>query len=261
MRTWLLALALLPAVGPAAGADWVRIPAGEYASALRYEDITGKTRVTAFELQRLPVTNGQFLDFVRKHPAWKRGQVPELFAEPRYLQHWASPTEPGPKALPAQPVVQVSWFAAQAYCEAQGGRLPTWSEWEYVAAADATRRDARADPAWRERILAWYSVPSGRALPQVGQSPANAYGVQDMHGLVWEWVGDYSAMLVSSDSREQGDPDNLKFCGAGALSMDDRENYAILMRVAMLSALDAHDTTGNMGFRCARDLPVAETKK
>jgi sulfatase modifying factor 1 len=59
-------------------------------------------------------------------------------------------------------------------------------------------------------------------------------------------------MLVSSDSREQGDPDSMRFCGAGALSMEDRENYAILMRVAMLSSLEAHDTTGNMGFRCAR---------
>jgi sulfatase modifying factor 1 len=77
--------------------------------------------------------------------------------------------------------------------------------------------------------------------------------VRDLHGLVWEWVEDHSAMLVSSDSREQGDPDAMRFCGAGALSMDDRENYAILMRVAMLSSLEAHDTTGNMGFRCARD--------
>ena len=62
-------------------------------------------------------------------------------------------------------------------------------------------------------------------------------------------------MLVSADNRDQGDPDNLKFCGAGALSMDDRENYAVLMRVAMLSALQAEDTTANLGFRCARDLP------
>ena len=52
-------------------------------------------------------------------------------------------------------MVQVSWFAASAYCEAQGARLPTWNEWEYAAAADETRRDARKDPVWRERILAW----------------------------------------------------------------------------------------------------------
>ena len=64
-----------------------------------------------------------------------------------------------------------------------------------------------------------------------------------------------SWLLVSGDNRDQGDPDNLKFCGAGALSMDDRENYAVLMRVAMLSSLEAANTTGNLGFRCAKDLP------
>ena len=62
----------------------------------------------------------------------------------------------------------------------------------------------------------------------------NAYGVRDLHGLVWEWTDDYSSLLVSGDNRNQGDADVAKFCGAGALAMDDRENYALLMRVAML---------------------------
>ena len=135
----------------------------------------------------------------------------------------------------------------------QGARLPTWSEWEYAAAADETRKDARADRAWRERILSWYSQPTPKVLPRAGLQTPNVYGVQDLHGLVWEGTDDFSALLVSGDNRDQGDPDNTKFCGAGALSMDDRENYAVLMRVAMLSALEAHDTTRNLGFRCARD--------
>jgi formylglycine-generating enzyme required for sulfatase activity len=36
--------------------------------------------------------------------------------------------------------------------------------------------------------------------------------------------------------------------------MDDRDNYAVLMRVAMLSSLKASDTTANLGFRCAKDI-------
>lgn len=255
MRAAWLALALLASPGLAAGAGWARLPGGEFKSVLRYEDTGGKVKVAPFELQRLPVTNAQFLAFVRRNPDWQRGNAPEVFAEPRYLKHWQGPATLGPAALPEQPVTNVSWFAAQAYCEAQGARLPTWSEWEYAAAADETRADARSDPAWRERILAWYSLPSNRPLAAVGQGPADLHGVRDLHGLVWEWVEDYSAMLVSADNRDQGDPDNLKFCGAGALSMDDRENYAVLMRVAMLSALQAEDTTANLGFRCARDLP------
>ena len=58
-------------------------------------------------------------------------------------------------------------------------------------------------------------------------------------------------MLVSSDSREQGGADRLQFCGEGALSAADRDNYAILMRIAFLSSLEARYTVGNLGCRCA----------
>lgn len=246
----------LPALSPPSHAAdrFVPIPAGEFQSVLKYEDTGGVAKVAPFALMTQPVSNAAFLAFVQRNPQWRRDRVATVFAEPRYLSHWAGPLELGVDAGPQQPVTQVSWFAAQAYCEAQDARLPTWSEWEYVAAADETRRDARSDPAWRERMLGWYSKPSNTALPLVGSTAPNAYGVQDLHGLVWEWVEDYAAMLVSADNRDQGDPDLMKFCGAGALSMNDRENYAVMMRVAMLSSLDADDTTGNLGFRCARDL-------
>jgi hypothetical protein len=91
-------------------------------------------------------------------------------------------------------------------------------------------------------------------VPAVAQGRANAYGVHDLHGLVWEWTEDYAGMLVSGDSREQKADDRLKFCGAGAIAMDDKENYAVLMRVAMLSSLEGANITSNLGFRCARPL-------
>lgn len=248
-----LLLIVLPVAGVlAAGADYAALPGGAFRTALKYEDQKGSVRVAPFELMRMPVTNAQFLAFVKANPQWRRDRVAGVFAEKRYLAHWRSPTALADDVQAKQPVTQVSWFAASAYCESQGARLPTWTQWEYAAAADETRRDARKDPAWRERILSWYSRPSSKALPRAGLQTANAYGVQDLHGLVWEWTDDFSSLLVSSDNRNQGDADKSKFCGAGALSMDDRENYAVLMRVAMLSSLDADDTTTNLGFRCAR---------
>ena len=252
-----LLLAALPQYGLAATAspEFADIPGGDFKSALRYEDAAAPVRMHDFRLMRIPVTNAQFLSFVRSHPEWQRGRAPVALAEARYLSRWAGPLDPGAAARPDWPVTWVSWFAAHSYCESHGARLPTWLEWEYVASADANRRDARADPAWREAILEWYARPSTDALPPVGQSPANVYGVQDLHGLVWEWIEDASALLVSSDNREQGAADKLRFCGAAALSTDDRENYAILMRVALLSSLEAADATGNLGFRCAQDVP------
>lgn len=247
-----LVLALLLA---SADDDFIRLPGGEFRSTLKYEDTGGKVTLPPFLLMKQPVTNAEFLAFVQAHRQWQRGQASPVFAESRYLQHWAGPVQLGDGTKPAQPVVNVSWFAAQAFCEARGARLPTWNEWEYTAAADASRHDARGDPAWREAILGWYARPSNQPLANVGQSPPNAYGIFDLNDLVWEWVGDFSGMLVSGDSRNQQDPDRLKFCGAGALAVDDRENYAVLMRVAMLSALEADDTTSNLGFRCAKDIP------
>ena len=239
-----------------AGGAYVRVPAGEFSSVLKYEDSKGKQKIAGFELMQKPVTNAQFLEFVRKYPQWQKAKVPAVFAEKKhYLSHWQSALMLGPKVKPQQPVTQVSWFAASAYCEAQNARLPTWSEWEYTAAADSTRRDARRDPAWRESILSWYSKPSNTPIADVGKSPANIYGIQDLNGLIWEWTEDYSAMLVSADNRNQSDPDKSKFCGASALSMEDKENYAVMMRVAMLSSLEAVNSTSNLGFRCAKNLP------
>ena len=251
-----LLLALIPVAGLAAGAaDYVRLPGGAFRSVLKYEDAPGRQKIAPFALMKRPVTNAEFLTFVKADPRWRRDKVARVFADVHYLEHWDAHAAIGRKALPGQPVVHVSWFAAQAYCKAQGARLPTWSEWEYAAAADETRRDARADPAWRERILSWYSRPNPKVLPRAGLQAPNAYGVQDLHGLVWEWTDDFSALLVSGDNRNQGDADTMKFCGAGALSMDDPQHYAVLMRVAMLSSLEAANTTGNLGFRCAKDAP------
>lgn len=239
-------------LAPALAAEPVTIDAGAFESVLPLTEDNAPVVIEAFRMDRVPVTNREFLDFVLRNPEWQRGETVSLFADENYLAHWPDASS----ILPAQasrPVVNVSWFAARAYCEARGGRLPGWHEWEYVAAADEHERDARGNPAWRQKILGWYGETGGKALPEVGGNPPNAWGVQDMHGLVWEWVEDFNALLVSSDNRVQGGADRLKFCGAGAATMEDKENYAVLMRTAMLSSLDGNTTTRNTGFRCAYD--------
>ncbi len=228
------------------------IPGGSFESVLPPAPGVKKVAVASYRLDRTPVTNEQFARFVRKHPEWRRDRVAPLFAEKDYLAHWGSATEPGP-AVAEQPTVRVSWFAASAYCESRGARLPTWYEWEYAAAASQTKPDARSDADWQQQILDWYSRSARGALPGVGSTPANYYGIQDLHGVVWEWVYDLSSMLVSGDNRQQSDPDALRFCGPGALTMEQKENYATLMRIAMLSSMQARYTNATTGFRCAAE--------
>lgn len=229
---------------------YVAIPSGSIASVLSGGSAdNAPTMVAGFEMRVKPVTVAEFLKFTEQKPEWKKTKVPSVFADSNYL-HQLDTAAMSP-AHAEQPITNVSWFAAQAYCESEGARLPTWYEWEYVAAADAAHADARKDPAWRAQILGWYSKPSSSRPQRVG-GDVNFYGVHNMHGLIWEWVDDFNALLVSADSRNQGDPDQLQYCGAGAISLQDRDNFAILMRVALLSSLSGSASTNDLGFRCAR---------
>lgn len=223
---------------------YLPVTGGAFQSALPL-DAGRPVEVRPFRLQRHPVTNGEFRAFVASHPRWQRGAVAPVLADAGYLSHWAGPLDPGAGA-DAQPVTRVSWFAAEAYCAAAAARLPTWHEWEFAAAASVDRADARADPAWRQQVLDWYARPAGGALDAVGRRPANYYGLQDLQGLVWEWVEDFNALLPADADPEQ-------FCGAGSLSVEQKENYPVLMRIALLGSLRAADTGHLVGFRCARD--------
>ncbi len=246
-------LIALSAATTAGAVEYVEVPGGTLASVLANDADNAPVAVRRYAMRVTPVTQRELQRFVVAHAEWQRGRTPRTFADGGYLQHWRSPVDLADAASEQQPATNVSWFAAQAFCEAEGGRLPTWTQWEYAAAADATRRDARGDPAWLAKILAWYARPATTALPAVGGA-ANVYGVRDLHGLVWEWVDDFNALLVSPDSRAGDDPEKLKFCGAGAINLQDRQNYAVLMRIALLSSLDAADSTSSLGFRCVRPL-------
>lgn len=255
---WLIVLlGCLLSLQAAADDDTIRVrmaavSGGQFESVLPPAPGVKQVTVADFRLDRTPVTNAQFARFVQQHPQWRRDQIAALFADDRYLSQWSSPTEPG-SSIRNQPVVRVSWFAASAYCEARGARLPTWYEWEYAAAASATAPDARHDPAWQQIVLSWYSRSASGTLADVGRTPANYYGVQDLHGVIWEWVDDFAGMLVAGDNRQQSDPDSLRFCGPGALTMEQKENYPTLMRIALLSSMQARYTGAAMGFRCAVD--------
>jgi formylglycine-generating enzyme required for sulfatase activity len=226
-----------------------RVPAARFVPF--YSGSTGQpVDVAAFDMDEEPVTNAQYLAFVTAHARWQRTRAPRLFVDPQYLSQWTGDTELGPAARPTQPVTFVSWYASRAYCQAQGERLPTEAEWELAARADAHQADAHRDRAFVDRILAFYTRPHG-ALGDVGGAP-NLFGLRDLHGLIWEWVDDFNASMVSVDDRARGDAQTSRFCGGASLGAEDVADYAAFMRYAFRSSLRASYTVHNLGFRCVR---------
>ncbi|MBI5169630.1 MAG: formylglycine-generating enzyme family protein [Candidatus Eisenbacteria bacterium] len=255
----------------AGAAGMARIAAGEYRPLYR-QPVPGTNRdtilrrvvpvrVAAFELDRHAVTNGEFLAFVREHPEWRRSRISRLWADEGYLKRWAGDLDPGPRAPLDAPVVEVSWFAARAWCEAQGKRLPTVAEWERAGNADETRRDASRDPKFLDRIRKFYSHPTPDVHPRVESTFRNAWGVWDLHGLVWEWTLDFNSALVSGESRGDSSLERGLYCGAGASNAGDFGDYAAFMRFAFRASLQARYTTANLGFRAARDVAATGGKK
>jgi sulfatase modifying factor 1 len=238
---------------PVATPGMVEIREGVYRPLFRAVGEAKSVPVKAFRLDVLPVTNGDFLEFVRANPRWQRSHVKRLFAEESYLKNWAGDLELGTNAPANGPVTFVSWFAAKSYARWKHKRLPTTAEWEYAAAASPTRPDGENDPEFVREVQAWYSSNTS-SLTAVGLDRTNYWGVHNLHGLVWEWVADFNTAMVTGDARGDTGLDRELFCGGGALGVKDTGNFPAFMRYGFRSSLKASYTVHNLGFRCAQDL-------
>lgn len=233
------------------GPEMARIPGGSYVPLF----VNGRTtvEVASFALDREPVTRADYLAFVRANPRWRRDRVGRAMAGQGYLSSWPDALEIGTATDARRPVTEVSWFAARAYCAWRGARLPTTDEWEYAALASETRRDASRDRDFVGRLLQMYRTPRP-VPPVVGSGFRNAYGVADMHGVVWEWVLDFNSLLVSDDSRATSGHDHPLFCAAGVVGATDVNNYPAFLRYGFRAGLEGRTTVRSLGFRCAQDL-------
>jgi formylglycine-generating enzyme len=239
------------AVRSSGGSDQVRIPAGTH---VPFYGDGQAVRIDAFLLDRQPVTQAQYLEFVGAQPRWRRDKITPAFADERYLADWPGALEVDPESGD-RPVVHVSWFAARAYCAWTGGRLPAMDEWEYAAAASETEPDAARDPAWRQRLIELYTRPRPAAPPAAGSGFRNVYGVSDLHGWHREWVSDFNNVILSDDSRGTATQDPQLYCAAGASAARDPLDYAAFLRFSYRASLSGRAALGNLGFRCARSLP------
>ena len=156
--------------------------------------------VDGFYMDETEVTNTQYKAFLLENPQWQKGRVNPEFVNANYLKHWNGNNYPSGRGN--HPVVYVSWYAAMAYAEWSGKRLPTEAEWEYAARGGLsgkkypngntiTRRDAN------------YGQNLGDTTP-VKKYPKNGYKLYDMAGNVSEWCLDaYKADFYSTFPRDR----------------------------------------------------------
>ncbi len=177
--------------------DMELIPAGEFKmggsddEAFRDELPVHDVYLDAFYIDKYPVTNAQFKEFIDANPQWEKPRGFTFFHSFKfydgyYLHHWDKDNYPEERV--DHPVVHISWYAAMAYARWIGKRLPTEAEWEKAARAGL---EDKKYP-WGDEIdggKANYEKRRQQTTP-VGRYPANGYGLFDIVGNVWEWCLD-----------------------------------------------------------------------
>ncbi|MFN7671613.1 MAG: fasciclin domain-containing protein [Planctomycetota bacterium] len=111
---------------------------------------------------------------------------------------------PEPENRATSPVLPAAatWGRCEAFCRATGLRLPTEAEWEYACRAGTqTTRYGELD------AIAWHRGNSADQLQAIGTKAANALGLHDMLGNVWEWVGDWYAEYTRNPQTDPKGPD------------------------------------------------------
>jgi len=160
---------------------------------------------------------------------------------------------------PDRPVEQVFWSDAMEFCrklterERSAGRLPegyeytlpTEAQWEYACRAGTTGQyggDGNLDD------MGWYRQNSGNTTHPVGQKQANAWGLYDMHGNVWEWCLDWYGNYPGGSVRDPTGPAS----GTGRVGRGGGwGSYAIGCRSAFRSGGVSGYRFNGLGFRLA----------
>lgn len=260
-----LATSTLPDLAPSASPNlgsvalrpkMLRIGAGRFQMGStdysREQPVREVTIQAAFEMSETEVTQAQYQAVMGRNPS-------------------AYSDEP---EAPNLPVENVSWFDAVGYCNklsqregltpcyqvqdhnvtwpkaCNGYRLPTEAEWEYAARAGKPTEYAGSD---NVKEVAWMSDNSGDRPHRVGSKKANAWGLRDMSGNVWEWVWDWYADsykgAATTDPRGPSVGDDRVLRG-GSFS-----SGAVDARVAYRTGFGPADRGSRAGFRLARSSP------
>jgi formylglycine-generating enzyme required for sulfatase activity/serine/threonine protein kinase len=215
-----------------------------------------KVRISPFFLGKTEVTEEQYQSVTGNNPSW-------------FSRTGGGNDRVGDRSTGEYPVQNVSWFDAITFCNAlsekdglkayysisesdvktreihgTGYRLPTEAEWEYSCRARTKTMFSFGDDPSELGNHAWYSGNSAQATHPVGLKRANDFGLDDMHGNVWEWCFDWYSDKYYSQSPEVdprgpegaaarvlrggswgNDPRNCRSAGRPGRTPDERNVY------------------------------------
>lgn len=211
--------------------EMVAIPAGSFDMGPN-DDIHRVTISLAFAMGKTEVTQGQWRAMMGSNPS--------------------SFTQCGDTC----PVEQVGWNDVQEFIRrlnqktGKHYRLPTEAEWEYACRAGGRQEYCGGDDVGS---VAWYEGNSGNTTNPAGRKQANAFGLYDMSGNVWEWVED-----SWHDDFNGAPTDGSDWQGDGAKRVLRGGSWYLKQQVVRAASRNRHEPSylgSGSGFRLARTLP------
>jgi formylglycine-generating enzyme required for sulfatase activity len=204
-----------------------------------------------FYIDRTEVTNQAFKRFLEKNPEWRKDRIDASLQNGKYLQDWTNGNFPAGRKK--YPVVYVTWYAATAFCNSLGKRLPTEAEWEFAGRGGLIGKEFPWGDEMPDKRRVNFSGSGIGAPTRVGSYPPNGYGLYDMAGNVWEFLADewskYSSTASAVDAPAVND--FLQVKTRRALRGGSFGGSAVNLRVTYRDSHSPENAVEHVGFRCA----------
>ena len=241
--------------------EWVQIQGGTFEMGSTSNDANfdeqpvHSVTVSDFEISKYEVTNAQFCQFLNETDVAYDGTFDGILYIDIRNENCQIDTSGGmfvvEDGMENYPVILVTWYGANAFCEWTGGRLPTEAEWEYAARGGQQSGEYIYAGSNNVDEVAWYVGNSGNQTHTVGQKQPNELELYDMSGNVNEWCSDFYDEYYYYNS-PQNDPQGPEAGYDYVLRGGGYGAQARAVRCADRNYNVPDHRTEKIGFRCAR---------